>query len=108
MTDRVFCTIKFTCIYAVAVKRCYENNRRTFLEQQSGKEDFVEQQSRRRKYRSRRERVKHTSLSYWLVVVITMCSFYLTEVSTTYFDCHQGRNGEVLEHIKPGLCYGRV
>ena len=41
----------------VAVRRCYENLRRTFLEHQSGKEDFLENQSKQRKYRSRRERV---------------------------------------------------
>lgn len=44
-------------MYIAATKRCYENLRRTFLEQQAGKEEFVEQQSKRRKYRSRRERV---------------------------------------------------
>ena len=44
-------------IIIVAVRRCYENLRRIFLEQQSGKENFVENQSKRRKYRSRRERV---------------------------------------------------
>ena len=62
-----YCSLYTTCVhgcnfymsYAVAIKRCYENIRRTFLEQQSGKEDFVEQQSKRRKYRSRRERVRH-------------------------------------------------
>ena len=43
-------------MYIAATKRCYENLRRTFLEQ-AGKEEFVEQQSKRRKYRSRRERV---------------------------------------------------
>ena len=41
----------------VAVRRCYENLRRVFLEHQSGKEDMVEHQSKMRKYRSRRERV---------------------------------------------------
>jgi len=32
-------------ITRVAINRCYANSRRTFLEQQSGKEEFVEQQS---------------------------------------------------------------
>lgn len=41
----------------VAVRRCYENLRRTFNEQQSEKKDFAEEQAKRRKYRSRRERV---------------------------------------------------
>ena len=44
------------CIIAAA-KRCFENERRTFREQQAGKEQYVEEQSKRRKYRSRRERV---------------------------------------------------
>ncbi|XP_064387320.1 uncharacterized protein LOC135335704 [Halichondria panicea] len=40
----------------VAVKRCFENLRRQHLQQQDGKEEFAEEQSKRRKYRSRRER----------------------------------------------------
>ena len=39
----------------VGIRQCYENMRRIFLEQQSGKELFVENQAH--KYRSRRERV---------------------------------------------------
>lgn len=51
-------------VHAVAVKRCYENIRRTFNEQQSGKQEFTEQQSKRRKYRSCRQRVRHTYMYY--------------------------------------------
>lgn len=42
----------------MAIKRCYENQRRTFLERQPGKEDFCREQGLNRKYRSRRERVR--------------------------------------------------
>ena len=44
--------------YIVAVKQCYENLRRTYLEQQENKLEFSESQSQRRKYRSRRSRVR--------------------------------------------------
>jgi hypothetical protein len=47
----------------VAIKRCYENLRRTHLEQQPGKEDFCKEQSLTRKYRSRRERVKSSTVT---------------------------------------------
>ena len=40
-----------------AVKRLYESIRRNFMEQQEGKEDYVENQSKQCKYRSRRQRV---------------------------------------------------
>ena len=46
---------QFLCVL-VAI-RCYENLGHLHLEQQAGKEDYKEEQSRRRKYRSRRERV---------------------------------------------------
>ena len=42
---------------AAAVKRLYENVRRLYVEQGSGKENYVENQTKRRKYRSRRQRV---------------------------------------------------
>ena len=32
----------------VAVKQCYESLRRTYLEEQEGKKDYVENQSKRR------------------------------------------------------------
>lgn len=51
----------------VAVRRCYENLRRTFLEQKIGKEDFVESQAKRRKYRSRRERASNLHVHVQLV-----------------------------------------
>ena len=41
----------------VAIKRCYENLRRSHLEHQDEKAEFAEGQAKRRKYRSRRERV---------------------------------------------------
>ena len=44
-------------VLTVGTRRCYENLRRIFHKQQSGKEHFVENQAMRRKYRSRRERV---------------------------------------------------
>ena len=40
----------------VAVKQCYESLRRTYLEEQKGKEDYVENQFKRR-YWSRCQRV---------------------------------------------------
>ena len=53
----------FTCAIAgalniiiAAVKRCYQNVRRSFMEGQDGKENYVEEQSKRR-YRARRQRV---------------------------------------------------
>ena len=48
--------IKYHNIIA-AVKRCYENVRRSFMEGQDGKENYVEEQSKRRRYRARRQRV---------------------------------------------------
>ena len=48
----------------VAVKWCYESLRRTYLEEQEGKEDYVENQSKRRRYRSRRQRVNF-NLNYY-------------------------------------------
>ena len=47
----------FIYLTTVAVRRCYENLRHIYTEQQTGKEDYVERQSKSRKYRSRRERV---------------------------------------------------
>lgn len=54
----------FTCAIAgalniiiAAVKRCYQNVRRSFMEGQDGKENYVEEQSKRRRYRARRQRV---------------------------------------------------
>ena len=59
-----FSPIQYIIIYfyflydkVAAVKRCYQNIRRTEMEQQDGKEEYVELQSKRRRYRSRRERV---------------------------------------------------
>ena len=43
--------------HTVAVKQCYENLRRIYLEQQENRPEFSEHQSQRRKYRSRRDRV---------------------------------------------------
>lgn len=55
----VYINIKIVLICAtVAVKRYYENLRRTFLEQKEDKVDVAELQAQRRKYRSRRERVR--------------------------------------------------
>lgn len=54
----------------MAVKRCYENIRRTFLEQQSEKKDFAEKQAKRRKYRSRRQRVSTYHHSYNLQYIL--------------------------------------
>ena len=58
-----FSPIQYIIIYfyflydkVAAVKRCYQNIR-TEMEQQDGKEEYVELQSKRRRYRSRRERV---------------------------------------------------
>ena len=53
----------------MAVRRCYENFRHLFIEHQSGKE-YVERQSKLRKYRSRRERVSSTSLYLLLMSII--------------------------------------
>ena len=39
----------------VAVNRCYESLRRTYLEEQEGKKDYVENQSKRGRYWSRRQ-----------------------------------------------------
>ena len=52
--------ITFGCEFcsSVAVKRCYENTRRTFLESQEEKKEFAENQAKCRKYRSRRQRVR--------------------------------------------------
>ena len=55
----IYYYILYLALIVVAVRRCYENLRRTYLEQQSGKEELVEQQAKRRKYRSRRERVRY-------------------------------------------------
>ncbi len=44
-------------IIVVTVRRCYENLRQIFLEQQVGKEKHVDNQTKQRKYRSHRERV---------------------------------------------------
>ena len=56
----IFCSV-------VAIKRCYENLRRTHLEQQPGKEDFCKEQGLNRKYRSRRERVNYyVAQSFWI------------------------------------------
>ena len=48
---------EYDFITIVAVKQCYETCRRNFLEEQEGKEEYVEMQSKKRKYRSRRQRV---------------------------------------------------
>ena len=40
--------------FIVAVKQCYKSCCRTYLEDQDGKEDFVKNQAKRRKYRSHR------------------------------------------------------
>ena len=45
------------CSFSVSVKRCFESLRSSFNESKEGKEDYVEEQSKRRKYRSRRQRV---------------------------------------------------
>ena len=44
-------------IFAVAIKRGYQNIRRQWTEGQEGKENYVESQAKKRKYRSRRQRV---------------------------------------------------
>ena len=44
-------------LYVAAVKRCYQSLRRAETEQQDDKAEYVELQAKRRKYRSRRERV---------------------------------------------------
>ena len=49
------CLPIYMCI--AAVKRCYEGLRRNLLENQEGKEEYTEDQAKRRKYRSRRQRV---------------------------------------------------
>ena len=49
--------VSLQCVCVVAVKHCYENQRRFYLEQKEEREGHVEYQSQRRKYRSRRERV---------------------------------------------------
>ena len=61
----------YTFIYILAaVKRCYQNLRRTHIESGLGKENYVENQSKQRKYRSRRQRV---------------CSFYnYVKIATHY------------------------
>ena len=51
------CAKLSTYIIIAAIKRLYQNVRRTFVEQSEGKEEYVENQSKRRKYRSRRQRV---------------------------------------------------
>lgn len=58
---KVSCLLfNYVCIFinafVVAIKRCYENVRRSHLEEQNEKSEFTEQQAKRRKYRSRRER----------------------------------------------------
>lgn len=71
--------------HIAAAKRCYENVRRTFLEQQAGKEQFVEEQSKRRKYRSRRERVIYI-IDLNLDVIYSKKSL---EISSTYWSGEQ-------------------
>ena len=43
--------------FLVAARRCYENLRRISLEQREDKIEYAEEQAKRRKYRSRKERV---------------------------------------------------
>lgn len=78
-------------IYVAATKRCYENLRRTFLEQQAGKEEFVEQQSKRRKYRSHCERVMYFTNESLDVTY----SNKLLEIPSTYWSGGQGWDGEM-------------
>lgn len=58
--------------HSAAVKRCYESIRRNYMERQDGKEEYVHQQSKRRKYRSRRQRVRE------LIMVFSHASYALT------------------------------
>ena len=92
--------INFTSVI-VAVKRCYENLRRTLLEQQTGKENFIENQAKRRKYRSRRERV--CTLKF--IVYCYSCHSKLTEISKAFFSGDKGRKGEVLEAFEFNVSY---
>ena len=42
--------VSLQCVCVVAVKRCYENQRRFYLEQEEERESHVEYQSQWRKY----------------------------------------------------------
>ncbi len=58
MCDYIINILPLSPVYIVAVKRCYESLCRNLTEQQEGKEDYVEDQAKRLKYRSRRQRVR--------------------------------------------------
>ena len=77
----------------VSVKRCYEGVRRNFLETQEGKEDFVLDQSKRRKYRSRRQRVSCLLAGQVTFITIAMCT---TEVRQKIVCCDNNRAGKIL------------
>ena len=48
--------------YQAGIKRCFENLRRNYNEQKEGKEEYVETQSKRRKYRYRWQRVSYSAI----------------------------------------------
>ena len=60
-------------IFTAAVKRYYENERRKQKENQDGMESYVEEQSKRRKYRSRRHRV---CIMYTIMSMVLKILFY--------------------------------
>ena len=78
--------------FAVAIKRCYENHRRNFLEQQPGKEDFSREQGLNQKYRSRRERVNSIGFSVWIFKL-----FNSLEIQEAHWSCDTCGNGEILD-----------
>ena len=53
----IYLLLRIYCIHTAAIKRCYENIRRNHTEQKDGMEDYVINQAKKRKYRSRRQRV---------------------------------------------------
>ena len=56
-TDQQHNNISYSLSAYLHVKRCYEGLRRNLLENQEGKEEYTEDQAKRRKYRSSRQRV---------------------------------------------------
>ena len=81
------------CSLLVAIKRCYENSRRTHLENQPGKEEFCREQGLNRKYRSRRERVCKLMGSFHALKNYS----YNKEIQATYRSGNTYGNGQILE-----------
>ena len=80
--------INYVCItmvvFLVAIRRCYENLRRSFNEnQKENAHEYTEKQSRRRKYRSRRQRVSLCSYMninrLWTICVHALAAIWEEE-----------------------------